>query len=356
MMKIAVFSTKPYDRKLLDRANRDFKYNLVYFESRLSEETVDLARGFTTVCLSVNDQADRAVQKRLRSGGTTLVALRGAGFNNVDLNAAAELKLTVVRVPAYSPYAVAEFTVAPMLTLNRKLHRTWQRTRENNFALHGLLGFDMHEKTVGIVGTGRIGTRTAHILSGMGCRLVGHDPKPSLECERLGVRYVDLDTLLRSPHIVTLHCPLTPETHRLIDARRLSQMRRSAMPINTSRGAVVDTAAVIAALKSGHLGFLGLDVYEQEADLFFEDLSERVIQDDVFQRLLTFPNVLISGHQGFFHARSTGGDRAHHAGEYPLHRRGRRLLQRHPAAPGSEKRAIDPAPELTHTDKTGSRA
>lgn len=299
-MRIAVFSTKSYDREFLDRANRDFGYELVYFESRLSRETAELARGFPAVCLFVNDQADRAVLESLKTGGTRLVALRSAGFNNVDLKAAAALSLPVVRVPAYSPYAVAEHAVALMLSLNRKIHRAWQRTRENNFSLQGLLGYDMHGKTVGMVGTGRIGTRVAHILAGIGCELLAHDLHPSAECERLGVRYVDLDTLLGAAQVVTLHCPLTPDTRHLINAARLARMQRGVMLINTSRGAVVDTAAVVQALKTGHVGYLGIDVYEQEADLFFEDLSEQVVQDDVFQRLLTFPNVLITGHQGFF--------------------------------------------------------
>lgn len=299
-MRTAVFSTKPYDRDFLDRANQDFGYELVYFESRLSTETADLARGFPTVCLFVNDLADRTVLQRLHDGGTTLVALRAAGFNNVDLKAAAELAIPVVRVPAYSPYAVAEHTVALMLSLNRNIHRAWSRTRENNFSLQGLLGYDLHGKKVGIIGTGRIGTRVAHILAGMGCELLGYDVQPSAECQQLGLRYVDLDTLLRSARVVTLHCPLTPETHYLIDAARLAKMQRGVMLINTSRGAVIDTGAVVEALKAGQLGYLGIDVYEQEADLFFEDLSEQLVQDDIFQRLLTFPNVLITGHQGFF--------------------------------------------------------
>lgn len=299
-MKVAVFSTKAYDREYLDWANAAFGYDLAYFESRLSPETAGLAEGFPVVCLFVNDRADRGVLQRLKRGGTSLLALRSAGFNHVDLKAAAELSLQVVRVPAYSPYAVAEHTVALMLALNRKIYRSWQRTRENNFSLQGLLGFDLYGKTVGIVGTGRIGTRVAHILSGMGCRLLGHDPRPSVECSQLGLRYVDLDTLLAESRVVTLHCPLTPETHHLIDAARLARMPRGVMLINTSRGAVLDTTAVVQALKRGHLGYLGIDVYEQEGDLFFEDLSEQVVQDDVFQRLLTFPNVLITGHQGFF--------------------------------------------------------
>lgn len=299
-MKIAVFSTKSYDREFLDQANRQFGYELVYFKSRLSQETASLAKNFPAVCLFVNDQADRAVLQQLQAGGTSLLALRSAGFNHVDLRTAAELSLQVVRVPAYSPYAVAEYAVTMMLDLNRKTYRAWQRTRENNFSLQGLLGFDMHDKTIGIIGTGRIGTRVAHILAGMGCKLLGYDVRQSAECQQLGLRYVDLDTLLRSSRIVTLHCPLNPETLHLMNEARLSLMQPGAMLINTSRGAVIDTAAVIQALKSGHLGSLGIDVYEQEADLFFEDLSEQVVQDDLFQRLLTFPNVFISGHQGFF--------------------------------------------------------
>jgi len=270
-VKVAVFSTKAYDREYLDRANAAFGFELSYFESRLSPETVRLAEGFPVVCLFVNDQADCGVLQRLKAGGTTLLALRSAGFNNVDLGAAAELSLPIVRVPAYSPYAVAEHTLALMLALNRKITRAWHRTRENNFALQGLLGFDFYEKTVGIVGTGRIGTRVAHILAGMGCRLLGYDVHPSEECLRLGLRYVDLDTLLAESRVVTLHCPLTPDTHHLINAERLARLPRGAMLINTSRGAVLDTAAVVKSLKCGHLGYLGIDVYEQEGDLFFEE-------------------------------------------------------------------------------------
>jgi len=299
-MKVAVFSTKPYDREYLDRANADYGFELVYFESRLSQETVELARDFQAVCLFVNDIADALVLKRLHAGGTAVLALRAAGFNNVDLKAADELSMPVVRVPAYSPYAVAEHTVALMLALNRRITRAWQRTRDNNFSLQGLLGFDMHGKTVGIVGTGRIGTRVAHILAGMGCELLGHDLHPSAECEQLGLRYVTLEALLESCQIITLHCPLTPDTRHIINSERLARMQPGVMLINTSRGAVIDTAAVVQALKRGHVGYLGIDVYEQEADLFFEDLSEQVVQDDLFQRLLTFPNVLITGHQGFF--------------------------------------------------------
>jgi len=236
----------------------------------------------------------------LAGGGTTLVALRSAGFNHVDLQAAAELGIAVVRVPAYSPYAVAEHAVGLMLALNRKFHRAYNRVREGNFSLDGLLGFDMHGKTAGIVGTGKIGTVVATILKGFGCRLIGYDPYPSDAARELGVEYVSLDDLIGQADIITLHLPLTPETHHLIGAEAIAKMKPGAMLINTSRGALLDTAEVIEGLKSGQVGALGLDVYEEEEELFFEDLSGTVIQDDTFARLLTFPNVLITGHQGFF--------------------------------------------------------
>lgn len=226
--------------------------------------------------------------------------MRCAGFNHVDLIAARDLRLTVARVPAYSPHAVAEHTVALMLSLNRKIHRAYARVREGNFALEGLLGFDLNGRTVGIIGTGKIGAVVARIMNGFGCRLLAYDPSPDEACRGLGVRYTSLTDLYEQSHIITLHCPLTPETHHLIDATALDRMRSGVMLINTGRGALIDTQAVIAALKSGKIGALGLDVYEEEADLFFEDLSNRVIQDDLFSRLLTFPNVLITGHQGFF--------------------------------------------------------
>jgi D-lactate dehydrogenase len=229
-----------------------------------------------------------------------MVALRCAGFNNVDLAHAAQLGIGVGRVPEYSPHAVAEHTVALVLTLNRKIHRAHARVREGNFALDGLLGFDLHGRTVGVVGTGKIGECFLRIMAGFGCTLLAHDPVANPACQALGVRYVPLDELLRESDVVSLHCPLTPKTHHLIDGAALARMKRGAMLVNTSRGAVVDTRAVIGALKSGALGSLGIDVYEEEADLFFEDLSDRFIRDDVFARLLTFPNVLITGHQAFF--------------------------------------------------------
>ncbi|MCA1990971.1 MAG: 2-hydroxyacid dehydrogenase [Coleofasciculus sp. S288] len=299
-MKVAVFSTKAYDRQFLEAANSGHKHELVFFEPRLTRDTAVLASGFPAVCAFVNDQLDAETLKALTKQGTRLIALRSAGFNHVDLIAATELRLTVVRVPAYSPYAVAEHTIGLILTLNRKIHRAYNRVREGNFSLDGLLGFDMHSRTVGIIGTGKIGVVVAQILKGFGCQLLTYDVYHNPECEALGAKYVQLPELFAASDIITLHCPLTPETYHLIDDNALAQMKDGVMLINTSRGALVDTEAVIRALKSGKVGYLGLDVYEQESDLFFEDLSNAVIQDDVFQRLLTFPNVIITGHQAFF--------------------------------------------------------
>ncbi len=297
-MRVAVFSAKPYDRRFLEAANSG--HELVFFEAHLDRHTAPLADGSRAVCAFVNDVLDEPALQRLAEGGVELVALRSAGFNHVDLKAAERLGLTVVRVPAYSPYAVAEHTVGLILALNRQIHRAHARVREGNFSLEGLLGFDLRGRTVGIVGTGKIGRVVAGILAGFGCELVGYDPYPSDEAEQLGVLYVELAELYRRSDVITLHTPLTPETYHLIDGAALAEMKVGVMIVNTSRGALVDTAAVIEALKDGKVGYLGLDVYEEEGDLFFEDLSNRVIQDDVFSRLLTFPNVLITGHQAFF--------------------------------------------------------
>ena len=299
-MRVAVFGTRSYDRRFLEEASAHHDHELVFLEPRLSPQTARLAEGFPAVCVFVNDLVDREVLEILVAGGTGVVALRSAGFNHVDLPAAARLGVTVVRVPAYSPHAVAEHTVALMLSLNRRVHRAWSRVREGNFALDGLLGFDLHGRTVGVVGTGRIGAAVVRILHGFGCRLLAYDVHPDPACEALGVRYVPLDDLWPACDVVTLHCPLTPETHHLVDTAALARMKAGAMLVNTSRGALVDTRAVIEALKSGHLGYLGIDVYEEEADLFFQDLSDQVLADDVFARLLTFPNVLITAHQAFF--------------------------------------------------------
>jgi D-lactate dehydrogenase len=299
-MRIALFSTKPYDRVSFEEANREHGHELHYFEPRLTDETVRLADGFDAVCAFVNDQVDAGVVEALAGGGTEIILLRSAGFNHVDLRAAAERGLTVARVPAYSPYAVAEHAMGLVLTLNRKFHRAHARVREGNFALDGLLGFDLHGKTMGVVGTGKIGTIFTRIAAGFGCRVLAHDPYPNEEVEGLGARYVEMGEIFGEADIIALHLPLTPETHHLVDGDAVARMKEGVMLINTSRGGLVDTRAVIEGLKSGRIGSLGLDVYEEEADLFFEDLSGTVIQDDVFARLLTFPNVLVTGHQGFF--------------------------------------------------------
>ena len=299
-MKVAIFSTKSYDQKFLAAANLNHQHELNFFEPRLTLETVALASGFPAICVFVNDRLDGATLAKLAAGGTKLIALRCAGFNNVDLNTATELGITVVRVPAYSPYAVAEHTVGLILTLNRKLHRAYYRVREGNFALEGLLGFDLHGRTVGIIGTGKIGRIVAKILVGFGCEILGYDLYPHPEFEAIGGKYVEGIELAARSDIITLHCPLTPETHHIVNTETIKYAKPGVMLINTSRGALIDTQAVIDGLKSRKIGYLALDVYEQEEDLFFEDLSNEIIQDDVFQRLLTFPNVLITGHQAFF--------------------------------------------------------
>jgi D-lactate dehydrogenase len=297
-MHVAVFSTRPYDRRFLGGAGGTHVWRFI--EGRLDADSAAAAQGCDAVCAFVNDRLDAAALARLHALGVRLVALRCAGFNQVDLAAAAGLGIAVGRVPEYSPHAVAEHTVALLLTLNRKVHRAHARVREGNFALEGLLGFDLHGRTIGVVGTGKIGACFLRIMAGFGCRLLAHDPAPDPACERLGARYVDLPELLAGSDVVSLHCPLTPATRHLIDAAALASMKPGAMLINTSRGAVIDTRAVIAALKRGTLGSLGIDVYEEEADLFFRDLSGEVLHDDVFARLLTFPNVVVTGHQAFF--------------------------------------------------------
>jgi len=273
---------------------------MVFFEPKLTSETTALAAGFPAVCIFINDQLNPETIKAIANNGTKLIALRSAGFNNVDIKTATELGITVVRVPAYSPYAVAEHAVGLILTLNRKYHRAYSRVRESNFSLNGLLGFDLHGSTVGIVGTGKIGMCFAQIIKGFGCNILAYDIYQNPACLEMGVKYVELSTLLATSDIVSLHCPLTPESYHMINATTLQQFKPGSMLINTSRGGLIDTKAVIDALKSQKLGYLGLDVYEQESDLFFEDLSDQVIQDDIFERLLTFPNVVITAHQAFF--------------------------------------------------------
>jgi len=299
-MKVAVFSTKSYDRQFLVAANRAAGHDLVFLDAHLNELTAAAVDGAEAVCIFVNDDAGAGVLAALDRRGVRLVALRSAGFNHVDLVRARELGITIARVPEYSPHAVAEHTVALILALNRRIHRAYARVREGNFALDGLMGFDLNGKTVGVIGTGKIGLLVMRIMRGFGCEILAHDPWPSPAAEALGACYVPLPELLAGSDIVTLHCPLTPETRHLIDAGAIAGMRKGAMLVNTSRGAVIDTRAVIHGLKSGRIGSLALDVYEEEGDLFFENLSDEVIKDDVFARLLTFPNVLITGHQAFF--------------------------------------------------------
>ena len=315
-MRVAVFSTKSYDREFLTAANEEYEQELLFYEARLSPQTWRLADGAEAVCAFVNDQLGADVVVPLAEHGVRLIAMRCAGFNNVDLRTALDAGLTVARVPAYSPYAVAEHTVGLMLALNRRLYKAYNRVREGNFALEGLLGFDFHCRTVGVVGTGRIGAIVAKIMKGFGCEVLAYDVIENPSLAPLGVRYVGLDDLLAESDVVTLHCPLMPNTYHLIDRGALNKMKRGVMLINTSRGALVDTRAVIGALKSGQVGSLAMDVYEEEADLFFEDLSNRVIQDDVFSRMLTFPNVLITGHQAILYARGDGSDRRLHAGQH----------------------------------------
>jgi D-lactate dehydrogenase len=298
-VNIAIFSAKKYDREFLNAANRSL-HKLRFFEPHLNEETVGLATGFQAVCVFVNDQVNAAVIAKLRSLGVRLIALRCAGYNNVDLTAAIKHGITVVRVPAYSPYAVAEHAIALMLALNRKVHRAYNRVREGNFALDGLVGFDMHGKTVGLIGTGQIGTVVAQILTGFNCPTLAFDPFPNATCRSIGVRYLELNELLAQSDIVSLHCPLTRENKHIIDAAAVSRMKDGVMLVNTSRGALLDTVAIINGLKSGKIGSLGLDVYEEEEEIFFEDRSGLILSDDVFARLLTFPNVIITGHQAFF--------------------------------------------------------
>jgi D-lactate dehydrogenase len=300
-MRVILFSSRQYDCDTFQEANAAHRYELHFQESHLDAETAVLADGFEVVCPFVNDCADAAVLERLHAGGTRLIALRSAGFNHVDLAAAQRLGIAVVRVPAYSPHAVAEHAVGLILALNRRLPRAAARTREGDFSLHGLLGFDLHGKTVGVIGVGMIGRVFARIMAGFGMQVLAYDPgAPADELLALGARYVPLETLLAQSDIVSLHCPLVPATYHLIDEASLAKMKRGAMLINTGRGGLVESNALIGALKSGQLGNLGLDVYEEESGLFFEDHSNVPLQDDVLARLLMFPNVIVTAHQAFF--------------------------------------------------------
>jgi D-lactate dehydrogenase len=299
-MRVAVFNTKAYDRRFLSAANAAFGHDLRFLEPRLDASTAPLATGYEAVCVFVNDTIDADVLETLAAGGTRLIALRCAGFNNVDLAAADRVGIAVVRVPAYSPHAVAEFTIGLMLAVDRKIPKAWARVRENNFALDGLIGRNLHGRAAGVVGTGKIGALVARALRlGFGCEVLASDVVADPALEEIGVRYVDQGTLLAEAEIITLHCPLTPDTRHLIDAAAIARARDGLVIVNTSRGALIDTVALIDGLKRRKIGAVALDVYEQEADLFFEDLSSEIVSDDLFQRLLTFPNVLITGHQAF---------------------------------------------------------
>jgi D-lactate dehydrogenase len=301
MFRTVVFDTKSYDREQLERASRELEIEWRFMECRLSAETAASALDAQAVCTFVNDHLDRPCLEALARLGVKHVALRCAGFNSVDLPAAKELGFSVTRVPAYSPYAVAEHAVALLLALNRKIPRANNRVRDLNFSLSGLVGFDLHGKTAGIIGTGKIGRVTAEILRGFGMRVLAFDAFPSAEwAEKNGVEYTDPRTLARLSEVVSLHTPLTPETHHIIRRETLELMKPGAILINVSRGALIETRALIDALKSGRLGGVGLDVYEEEEGVFFEDLSDQVLQDDVLARLLTFPNVIVTAHQGFF--------------------------------------------------------
>lgn len=299
-MKIAVFSTKSYDRLFLEKLNEKKRHELTFFEVGLNHYTAELSKGHQGVCIFVNDKADAETINKLSVNGVKLITLRCAGFNNVDINAAREKNISVLRVPAYSPDSVAEHALALILTLNRKTHKAFNRIRENNFSLEHLMGFNLNGKIVGVIGTGRIGSVFSEIMLGMGCKVIAYDISESEELMAKGVRYTSLEELLIESDIISLHCPLNPHTHHLINKEAFSKMKTGVMLINTCRGGVIDTKEAIRALKSQKLGYLGIDVYEQEENLFFRDLSDQIVNDDVISRLISFPNVLITAHQGFF--------------------------------------------------------
>lgn len=303
-MKVAFFNTKPYDQDFFDRVNQEYGHEIRYFLPHLNLQTTALISDETVICAFINDCLDENVLKALKNKGVKLIALRSAGYNHVDLKAAKALALPVVRVPAYSPYAVAEHATGLLLCLNRHIHRAFNRVREGDFSLHNLMGFDLHGKTVGVIGTGKIGQTFAKIMQGFGCKVIAYDIKPDQACTDSGVEYLSLQEVLTQASIISLHCPLTPDTYHLINENTLASMQDGVTIINTSRGKLIDTKAIIAALKTSKVGLLGLDVYEEEEALFFEDLSSSVIQDDQLSRLLTFPNVIITSHQAFFTAEA----------------------------------------------------
>ena len=298
--KIAFFSTQSYDKTFFEKYNSDFNFALTFLEAQLNSKTVALLKGETIICVFVNDIVDAAVIELLAKKNIKIIALRCAGFNNVDLDAAKKFGIHVCRVPSYSPEAVAEHAMAMILTLNRKTHKAYNRVREQNFSLNGLLGFDLHGKTIGVIGTGNIGKAFAKIVKGFGCNILAYDIKIDPEMQKEGVIFTDLSTIFKQAEIISLHCPLNEQTKHLIDKEALSMMKNNVMIINTSRGALINTSDIIDALKDGKVGYLGIDVYEQEEKLFFRDLSDNIIQDDEIQRLMSFPNVLVTAHQAFF--------------------------------------------------------
>jgi len=300
MKKIAFFDTKVYDQKSFDESNKSYGFHITYYPLHLNEDTVNLVKGFDVVCVFVNDRLNKTVIEKLKENGVELIALRCAGYNNVDLKEA-HGHIHVVRVPAYSPHAVAEHAVALIMSLNRKTHRAYDRVRDGNFSINGFLGFDMHGKKAGIIGLGKIGKCLALILKGFGMDVLVYDNFPDEDfANTSGVHYVSLDTLYKESDIISLHCPLTPETNHMVNEASIAKMKPGVMIINTGRGKLIDTKALVDGLKSGKIGAAGLDVYEEESEYFFEDFSSSVIGDDVLARLLTFPNVLITSHQGFF--------------------------------------------------------
>lgn len=299
-MKVTFFSNKPYDKEFFDKVNLDFNFELEYFETHLGPHILNVIDHSDAVCAFVNDTLNAEVLESLSKKGVKYIALRCAGFNNVDLEAAKRLGMRVCRVPAYSPEAVAEHAMAMILTLNRKTHKAYNRVREQNFSLNGLMGFNLYQKTIGVIGTGNIGTAFAKIAKGFGAKILAYDIAENQELKELEIEYVSLDKLLSESDIISLHCPLMDSTHHMINEESISKMKENVMIINTSRGGLIDTKAVIDGLKSKHIGYLGIDVYEQEEKLFFRDLSHTIIEDDTIQRLMSFPNVLVTAHQAFF--------------------------------------------------------
>jgi D-lactate dehydrogenase len=299
-MRVAVFSSKSYDKEYMEQAGRNHGIEFIFFEPSLNKDTVSLAKGFKCICVFVNDEVNAETIKTLAAYGVELLALRSAGFNHVDLLAASKNGIRVVRVPAYSPHAVAEHAVALILTLNRKTHKAYNRVREGNFSLERLTGFDLSGKTVGVFGTGKIGATFAEIMMGFGCRIIAFDKYPSDVLKEKGMVYTSLDELFKQADIISLHCPLTPDTYKIINDDSIKKMKPGVMLINTSRGKLISSSAVIRGLREKKIGYLGIDVYAQEENLFFKDLSEIVIEDETIGQLMTFPNVLITAHQAFF--------------------------------------------------------